>query len=191
MEEDDNEETYLSANHIFFNNTNNIKNNTIYIYVYTTVYCGPLPAGKVSVITRNTGDAKLNTLTAPNTLNTTNPAFHAFENVSDSIASFSGPGGGGGRSKSISSSSSSTRARHGKVLCFLLLLEVGLDFGDAMLIFPTIERREKDDRDLDAAFFFAADDDDADAPTTTRELECPIANIFRWWWSSSSSARKE
>ena len=122
-----------------------------YIYVYTTVYCGPLPAGKVSVITRNTGDAKLNTLTAPNTLNTTNPAFHAFENVSDSIASFSGPGGGGGRSKSISSSSSSTRARHGKVLCFLLLLEVGLDFGDAMLIFPI--EREKDDRDLDDAFF--------------------------------------
>ena len=188
MEEDDNEETYLSANHIFFNNTNNIKNNTIYIYVYTTVYCGPLPAGKVSVITRNTGDAKLNTLTAPNTLNTTNPAFHAFENVSDSIASFSGPGGGGGRSKSISSSSSSsTRARHGKVLCFLLLLEVGLDFGDAMLIFPI--EREKDDRDLDDAFFAA--DDDADVPTTTRELECPIANIFRWWWSSSSSARKE
>jgi len=33
MEEDDNEETYLSANHIFFNNTNNIKNNTIYICI--------------------------------------------------------------------------------------------------------------------------------------------------------------
>ena len=63
-----------------------------------------------------------------------------------------------------------------------------------MLIFPTIEREkdvdattpEKDDRDLDAAFSFAADDD-ADAPTTTRELECPIANIC--WSSSSSSAR--
>jgi len=63
-----------------------------------------------------------------------------------------------------------------------------------MLIFPTIEREkdvdattpEKDDRDLDA-FFFAADDD-ADAPTTTRELECPIANIFRCWSSSSSSS---
>ena len=36
MEEDDNEETYLSANHIFFNNTNNIKNNTIYIRIH---YC--------------------------------------------------------------------------------------------------------------------------------------------------------
>jgi len=34
MEEDDNEETYLSANHIFFNNTNNIKNNTIYILMF-------------------------------------------------------------------------------------------------------------------------------------------------------------
>tara|TARA_B100001540_G_scaffold57668_1_gene51995 strand:+ start:3756 stop:3941 length:186 start_codon:yes stop_codon:yes gene_type:complete len=61
---------------------------------------------------------------------------------------------------------------------------VGLDFGDAMLIFPI--EREKDDRDLDDAFFAA--DDDADAPTTTRELECPIANIC-WSSSSSSSAR--
>merc|ERR1711959_415535 len=105
---------------------------------------------------RNTGDAKLNTLTAPNTLNTTNPAFHAFENVSDSIASFSGPGGGGGRSKSISSSSSSTRARSG--VRFLLL--VGLDFGGAMLIFlereKDVDATTEDDRDLDA-FAFADD----------------------------------
>ena len=141
--------------------------------MYTNVYCGPLPVGKVSVITRNTGDAKLNTLTAPNTLNTTNPAFHAFENVSDSIASFSGPGGGGGRSKSISSSSSSTRARSG--VRFLLL--VGLDFGGAMLIFlereKDVDATTEDDRDLDAFAF--ADADDAGAPTTARD-EC-IANI--------------
>ena len=55
----------------------------------------------------NTGAAKLNTATTLNTLNTTNPALRAFENVSDSIASFSGPGGGGGRSKSSIVSSSS------------------------------------------------------------------------------------
>ena len=55
----------------------------------------------------NTGAAKLNTATTLNTLNTTNPALRAVENVSDSIASFSGPGGGGGRSKSSIVSSSS------------------------------------------------------------------------------------
>jgi len=55
----------------------------------------------------NTGAAKLNTATTLNTLNATNPALRAFENVSDSIASFSGPGGGGGRSKSSIVSSSS------------------------------------------------------------------------------------
>ena len=108
--------------------------------------------GRSPSITRNTGDAKLNTLTAPNTLNTTNPAFHAFENVSDSIASFSGPGGGGGRSKSISSSSSSTRARSG--VRFLLLL-VGLDLRRRDAVFPLerekdVDATTEDDRDLDA-----------------------------------------
>jgi hypothetical protein len=70
--------------------------------MYTLIircYCGPRPAGKVSVMICNTGAAKLNTATTLNTLNATNPALRAFENVSDSIASFSGPGGGGGRSK--------------------------------------------------------------------------------------------
>ena len=94
--------------------------------MYTLIircYCGPRPAGKVSVMICNTGAAKLNTATTLNTLNTTNPALRAFENVSDSIASFSGPGGGGGRSKSsiVSLSSPFTAPTATTPMMFFLL----------------------------------------------------------------------
>ena len=61
----------------------------------------PLLLGNVSIIILKTGPAISNTVTTQATLSSANPIFNTVEKVSDSIASFSGPGGGFGLSSSL------------------------------------------------------------------------------------------